>query len=93
MARRTSVKMKVLGAFLLGVVLTIVAAQLMPAGEDKVAPVSSSQCATAGNDDDELSDRRALDTKLDAIEREITSDPIVRVDRDALRQAILVERR
>lgn len=83
---------KVFGAFLLGVILTLLAVKLMPAPEPTLPPVITTRCEPAGTDGDELSDPRVLDTKLDAIEREITADPIQSADREALRQAILVER-
>jgi hypothetical protein len=64
--------LKLLGAFVLGAVVTAAGAWMFPASTSKASPVASASCTTS--DDEEMPDPRALDSRLNALEREITSD-------------------
>ena len=66
--------LKILGAFLLGVLLTVIAVKLLPAPEPSAPTVASAACRPSAAAVDELTDRQALDSRLDAIESEITGD-------------------
>jgi hypothetical protein len=63
---------KLAAAFGLGVIVTVVTVAVVPTRE----PPRPAGAATAAapRDSDELDDHRALETRLDSLEREITSD-------------------
>lgn len=61
---------KVIGAFLLGVLVTVAAARLLTANDTK-APAASASCQPEVED---LTNPRGLDARLDGIESEISGE-------------------
>ena len=63
--------LKVLGAFLLGVFVTVIAVRVLSAQEARGPATSAATCQPSAAEVEDLTDPRALDSRLDDIESEI----------------------